>query len=88
MSKSLFNKFRLFLYINDLSFITDRICGNAESRHNTTNRPQQVSVLGNTEIVQICCGSEHMVALTSQQDVYTWGCNGEGQVCCFTCNLQ
>merc|ERR1719320_619910 len=58
----------------------DRICGNAESRHNTTNRPQQVSGLGNTEIVQICCGSEHMVALTSQQDIYTWGCNGEGQL--------
>lgn len=58
----------------------DRMCGHVESRQISSNRPQMVSRLSMYNVVQIACGAEHMVVLTADQDVFTWGVNGEGQL--------
>ena len=42
-------------------------------------------------IIQIATGSEHIVVLTSEQEVFGWGVNSEGQVstgCLLDCLLR
>ena len=60
------------------------MCGSPDSRQVSNSRPQVVSNLATHYIVQIAAGAEHMVVLTSEQEVYSWGVNSEGQVCVFT----
>lgn len=42
--------------------------------------PQGVPSLDGLFIEDIAVGCEHVLALSSTGDVYTWGCNSEGQV--------
>ena len=42
--------------------------------------PNLVDRLNNEEIVQICCGSNHSMALTSNEEVFAWGQNTFGQL--------
>ena len=42
--------------------------------------PKQVTELSGKHIVEIACGSLHCVAVSKNNDVYTWGDNDEGQL--------
>lgn len=42
--------------------------------------PRQVTELQDKRIVEIACGSLHCVAVSDNNDVYTWGDNDEGQL--------
>uniref|UniRef100_A0A3B5QGB7 Uncharacterized protein n=1 Tax=Xiphophorus maculatus TaxID=8083 RepID=A0A3B5QGB7_XIPMA len=60
--------------------------GNSERQR----RPKQIEVVPSLEglfIEDVAVGCEHVLALSSTGDIYTWGCNSEGQVpsvfCCF-----
>ena len=52
-----------------------------DKRHNQRFfGPQMISVLSNKKVVQICCGTNHSLALTSDGQVFAWGRNTFGQV--------
>ena len=42
--------------------------------------PTKVSLLSNVEIIDICCGYDHSLALNSVGEVYSWGNGGYGQL--------
>eukprot|EP00794_Sanderia_malayensis_P020427 gene20427-22440_t len=44
-------------------------------------KPGIVPNLDGVDMVQICCGGMHTVALSSDGKLYTWGCNDEGALC-------
>jgi alpha-tubulin suppressor-like RCC1 family protein len=44
------------------------------------HRPELNEYLSDKNIVDICCGRAHTLALTSDGDVYGWGINSSGQV--------
>ena len=44
------------------------------------NKPQEVKVLSDKEIVDVKAGYYHTVALTKDGEVYSWGYNGYGQL--------
>ncbi|KAK8797068.1 hypothetical protein WA158_004278 [Blastocystis sp. Blastoise] len=44
------------------------------------NTPKQVKFEGKCEIVSICCGENHTMALDSRGNMYTWGAGDNGQL--------
>nr|XP_031849691.1 probable E3 ubiquitin-protein ligase HERC4 isoform X1 [Nomia melanderi] len=42
--------------------------------------PRIVKALGTSVIVQVACGMKHTIALTNNGELYSWGCNKEGQL--------
>lgn len=42
--------------------------------------PRMVKTLGTNVIVQIACGTKHVLALTNNGEIYAWGSNTEGQL--------
>lgn len=63
-----------------LMLFSERLIGLPESMQKNHNHPQLVPALESVFVEDIAAGSEHMMALSSTGDVYTWGCNSEGQV--------
>ena len=53
-----------------------------EEEPNIEFKPEFVAGDGieNKHVIQIACGQDHTVALTSEGDVYTWGSNNFGQL--------
>ena len=49
-------------------------------------KPSKISALDGKQIINISCGSDHCLALTSNGDVYGWGSNSYGQVGCKSTN--
>lgn len=47
---------------------------------NEERTPRMVKTLGTSIVVQIACGLNHTVALTNNGELYSWGCNKEGQL--------
>ncbi len=39
-----------------------------------------IEYLSNKTVIEICCGSHHSLALTSEGEVYAWGNNKGGQI--------
>ncbi|MGH0184836.1 UNVERIFIED_CONTAM: hypothetical protein FKN15_017450 [Acipenser sinensis] len=62
------------------TFGQERLIGLPESMQKNHNHPQLVPALESVFVEDIAAGSEHMMALSSTGDVYTWGCNSEGQL--------
>ena len=58
----------------------DRLTGQAEQRHRSQHKPQQLLVLAGHTIVRIAVGAEHTLALSDVGDVWGWGTNTEGQL--------
>ena len=44
------------------------------------SRPQLVTTLTSRFVEDVTVGSEHTLALTSDGEVWGWGCNGYGQL--------
>lgn len=42
--------------------------------------PRMVKTPGAGVVVQIACGAKHALALTNNGELYSWGCNSEGQL--------
>lgn len=59
---------------------SERLIGLPDSMMRNKSRPQLVPSLEGLFIEDIAVGCEHVLALSSTGDVYTWGCNSEGQV--------
>ncbi|XP_043943342.1 probable E3 ubiquitin-protein ligase HERC1 [Protopterus annectens] len=62
------------------TFGQDQLIGLPESMVKNHSLPQVVPVLESVFIEDIAAGCEHTLALSSTEDVYAWGCNGEGQL--------
>lgn len=66
---------------SNISFIP---IGLGDDQPSEIKKPRKPSIfdIGNViparSIVTICCGGMHTVALASNGNVYTWGCNDEG----------
>lgn len=58
----------------------DRLTGQAEQRHRSQHKPQQLLALAGHTIVRIAVGAEHTLALSDVGDVWGWGTNTEGQL--------
>ncbi|XP_076031800.1 LOW QUALITY PROTEIN: putative E3 ubiquitin-protein ligase HERC1 [Oratosquilla oratoria] len=58
----------------------DRLIGQPETRTRGHNRPQQVPALTGNMLVDVAVCSEHTLALTSNGDVWGWGCKVDGQL--------
>ncbi|KAF4516945.1 hypothetical protein B566_EDAN005546, partial [Ephemera danica] len=43
-------------------------------------RPRIIEALMSVDVVEVSCGSEHVVALSSQGSIYTWGQGHEGRL--------
>jgi RCC1 and BTB domain-containing protein len=43
-------------------------------------KPALIEYLSNKTVIEICCGSGHSLALTSEGEVYAWGNNESGQI--------
>ena len=56
----------------------DRFCGNGGGTNNNTTTPTVLDSL--QDIVQVCIGGEHALALDKFGDVWAWGMNSDGQV--------
>lgn len=42
--------------------------------------PNEVDCLRNTRIEKIACGCNHVLALSTNGELFTWGCNNYGQL--------
>lgn len=42
--------------------------------------PRMVKTLGTSVVVQVACGMSHVIALTNDGKLYSWGSNSEGQL--------
>ncbi|XP_026672960.1 probable E3 ubiquitin-protein ligase HERC4 isoform X2 [Ceratina calcarata] len=42
--------------------------------------PHMVKTLGTNVVIQIACGMKHALALTNNGELFSWGCNSEGQL--------
>nr|XP_015195044.1 PREDICTED: probable E3 ubiquitin-protein ligase HERC1 isoform X5 [Lepisosteus oculatus] len=62
------------------TFGQERLLGLPDSMLKNHNRPQVVPALEGVFVEDIAVGSEHIIALSSTEDVYSWGCNSEGQL--------
>ena len=51
-----------------------------ESFATNSTVPQLVPDLADQEIIEIDVGAEHVAALSSKSQVFSWGMNNEGQV--------
>ncbi|XP_062513576.1 probable E3 ubiquitin-protein ligase HERC4 isoform X2 [Corticium candelabrum] len=57
--------------------------GNGQLGHNMQTqelRPKQVAELMGSEVIQIACGRQHMLALVQSGRLYSWGLGGSGQL--------
>ena len=59
---------------------SDRLIGQPECRARGYNRPQLLSSLSGHFIENIAVGAEHTLVLSSTDDVWAWGSNGDGQL--------
>lgn len=66
---------------------SERLIGLPDPMLKNKSTPQVVPSLEGLFIEDVAVGCEHVLALSSTGDIYTWGCNSEGQVpsvfCCF-----
>ncbi|KAL6096756.1 uncharacterized protein ACO6RY_06004 [Pungitius sinensis] len=70
----------LACYGHVYTFGQERLIGLPDSMMRNKSRPQLVPSLEGLFIEDIAVGCEHVLALSSTGDVYTWGCNSEGQL--------
>eukprot|EP00301_Raphidiophrys_heterophryoidea_P004922 c12104_g2_i4.p1 GENE.c12104_g2_i4~~c12104_g2_i4.p1 ORF type:complete len:603 (-),score=121.44 c12104_g2_i4:21-1829(-) len=42
--------------------------------------PKQIGVLHDKDVIQLCVGKRHAIAVTNEGEVYTWGHGGSGQL--------
>ena len=50
--------------------------------------PKVVKELRHRPVIQVTCGEEHSLALTSGGNVYSWGCNSQGQLGLGDCKVS
>ncbi|KAM9306994.1 putative E3 ubiquitin-protein ligase HERC1 [Pholidichthys leucotaenia] len=62
------------------TFGQERLIGLPDSMLKNKSCPQVVPSLEGMFIEDVTVGCEHVLALSSSGDVYTWGCNSEGQL--------
>lgn len=65
---------------NVYTFGQERMIGLPDSMLKNKSNPQLVPALEGVFIEDIAVGCEHTLALSSTGDVYSWGCNSEGQL--------
>ena len=58
-------------------------CDNEEDDEVIT--PLLLNFFSNRPVQEVSCGDNHVVALTQNREVYTWGC-GEFGMCYLTCS--
>jgi RCC1 and BTB domain-containing protein len=58
---------------------SEGVLGNGK-KVNEVYKPQLNEYLSNKQIIDICCGESHSLALTSSGEVYAWGWNNWGQI--------
>ncbi|CAG2175104.1 unnamed protein product [Oppiella nova] len=46
------------------------------------SKPERISFFDDKDVQQISCGGHHSLALTSNGQVYGWGCNEYGEIGC------
>lgn len=51
-----------------------------ESRHLFTTKPQPIIKLLGAEVRQIKCGSDHVILVSKEGTLFTWGSNSNGQL--------
>ncbi|KAM9794366.1 putative E3 ubiquitin-protein ligase HERC1 isoform 3-T6 [Syngnathus typhle] len=62
------------------TFGQERLIGLPDSMLKNKSCPQVVPALDGHFIEDVALGCEHVLALSSTGDVYTWGCNSDGQL--------
>ncbi|XP_072310878.1 probable E3 ubiquitin-protein ligase HERC1 isoform X3 [Eucyclogobius newberryi] len=71
---------------NVYTFGQERMIGLPDSMLKNKSNPQVVPSFEGLFIEDIAVGCEHALALSSNGDVYAWGCNSEGQLGLGHCN--